>query len=197
MSLHHGSILALNLLCKGLIQFSFVTLSPLRPDCSTHPPALYDGKDWVIDRTSLNVSWVGEKEGERMGGPLNFVGQFAIKKRKSIIGGVQWRAQCALNPLPTKWPTVYLRGQIGQTVSNYPSIEGKVFFSCLFFFFFFKKTSFSFLCVWESSIVPTHQPAVSVDLVLLWTQGALEGTGLTHCLLSPGPCRTGDINIFT
>ena len=53
------------------------------------------------------------------------------------------------------------------------------------------------MCVWESSIVPTHQPAVSVDLVLLWTQGALEGTGLTHCLLSPGPCRTGDINIFT
>lgn len=32
---------------------------------------------------------------------------------------------------------VYLRGQIGQTVSNYPSIEGKDFLLLLFFFLLF------------------------------------------------------------
>lgn len=45
----------------------------------------------------------------------------------------RWRAPHALDPLPTKWPTVYLRGQIGQTVSNYPSIEGKDFLLLPFF----------------------------------------------------------------
>lgn len=43
------------------------------------------------------------------------------------------RAPRALNPLPAKWLTVYLRGQIGQIVSNYPSIEGKDFLLLLFF----------------------------------------------------------------
>lgn len=68
-----------------------------------------------------------------MGRPLNSVRQFAIKKhnwRSSVKGST-----CS-EPTYTKWPTVYLRGQIGQTVSHYPSIEGKHFLRVFFLLFF-------------------------------------------------------------
>lgn len=139
---------------------------------------------WLTENfCSVNISecklW--QREGKKEYGDLwTKAGSLPLR---SVIGGVQWRAQHALNPLPTKWSTVYLRGQIGQTVSNYPPIESKDFLLLPFFSPFLS-------CVWESSIVPTHQPAVSADLVLLWTQGALVGTGFTHCLL--WACRQTD-----
>lgn len=47
----------------------------------------------------------------------------------------------------------------------------------------------------ESRIVPTHQTAVSVDLLLLWTQGALEEAG-PHPL-SPVPQTTQVMDMNT
>lgn len=44
-------------------------------------------------RTSLNVSFIGDKKMEK---PSNF-GNLPILKKKNIIGGVQWRACSRLN----------------------------------------------------------------------------------------------------
>lgn len=77
--------------------------------------------------TSLNVSFIGDKKMEK---PSNFSNLPIFKKKKKH----NWRGLVE-GMLSTKLPTVYLRGQIGQTLSNYPSMEGKDFllFSLLFF----------------------------------------------------------------
>lgn len=91
----------------------------------------YSGSDQLTVtayRTSLDVSFIGDKKMEK---PSNFGNLPIFKKKKKKHN---WRGPVE-GMLSTKWPTVYLRGQIGQTLSNYPSMEGKDFllFSLLFF----------------------------------------------------------------
>lgn len=110
---------------------------------------------WIVD---LNVICDREKKGREWGDIWTSSGNLQLK---GIIGGVQWRA---LNTLPTKWLTVYLRGQIGQTVSNYPSIEGKDFLLLLFF---------SFLLFFPVCVREQHR-SNSPTSGLCWPSSALD-----------------------
>lgn len=123
---------------KTLIQLSLSVskLSVVKLGSQIHPTALYYDKDCSLDWVLLHTQhlWmlvVTKKKKWREWETFELSQAFAIKKHN--WGGVQWRVQRTLNRLPNKWSTVYLRGQIGQTVSNYPSIEGKDFLLLLFF----------------------------------------------------------------
>lgn len=112
----------------GVIRWSVVWCIMYCAGPLTTPSTFLLGGLYCVCWPNIWMWVVTEKRKSRKWGDLwTLSGNLPLK---SIIGGVQWVQ--GLNPLATKWPTVYLRGQIGQTVSNYPSIEGEDFLFLLF-----------------------------------------------------------------